>query len=296
MKVISRLSLWRTRHGKTSRAYGPVFSLLLLGPLAALLLGFFFYPVGRLLATSVWDPSFTLAHYERLYSEPLYLGIMLRTLRIAFLVTAIGLVLGYPAAFLLAGLHGWKLTLAAACVLVPLWTSTLVRSYAWTVLLQRNGLLNRWLLRAGIIDAPLEVMYTEVAVLIAMAHVLLPYMILPIFSALRRIPKDLILAAEGMGAGHSATFRYVVLPLSIPGLATGSVIVFILALGFFITPALLGGPRTLMISTLISQQATELLNWPFTGAISAVLLAVTVGLVLVFHRALRLGRVIADEA
>lgn len=286
----------RQLRADSARRYGRGVSGLLVMPLVTLLITVFFYPIGRLIVASLWDPGFTLEHYRHLYEEPLYLAIMLRTLRIALLTTVVGLVLGYPVALFMSKCRGLALVLVAACVLVPLWTSTLVRSYAWTVLLQRNGILNTWLRRLGIIDAPLNLMYTEGAVLIAMTHVLLPFMIMPIFSSLRRIPRDLTLAAESLGAGRPAVFRHVVLPLSLPGLAAGSVLVFILSLGFFITPALLGGPRTLMISTLISQQATELLNWPFTGALSALLLAVTVGLVLLFNRVLGLHRAIADEA
>ncbi len=280
----------------SARTYGPAASALLLAPLCLLLAGVFAYPIGRLLATSLWSPDFTVAHYARLVSEPLYLTILLRTLRIAALVTIAALVLGYPLAVLMARFEGWRATVVAACVLIPLWTSVLVRSYAWTVLLQRNGLVNTALRRLGLVDEPLQLLYTEGAVLVAMTHVLLPFMVLPLYSTLRRLPAELPRAAQILGASPVATFRYVVWPLSLPGVAAGCVIVFILALGFFITPALVGGPRTLMVATLIGQQATELLNWPFAGALAGVLLLVTVLLVLVFNRALRLGRVIDDAA
>lgn len=278
------------------RRYGPVGSLALLAPMAVLLAVVFIYPIADLLAASVWDPDFTLAHYRKLFTEPLYLTVLLRTLRIAFLVTAFALALGYPVAYVMSRVDGWKARALAACVLIPLWTSVLVRSYAWTVLLQRRGIVNTALQRLGVIDEPLPLLYTEGAVLLAMTHVLLPFIILPIYSTLRRIPADLTRAAQNLGAGGAATFRHVVLPLSLPGVAAGCVIVFILALGFFITPALVGGPRTLMISTLIGQQATELLNWPFAGALAAVLLGVTLALVLAFNRALRVHRVVEDGA
>ena len=155
-----------------------------------------------------------------------------------------------------------------ACVLMPLWTSVLVRSYAWIVLLQRNGIVNNALLDLGVDHQPLRMLYTEGAVIIAMTHVLLPFMILPIYSALRSIPPDLDAAALNLGAGTGAAFFAVTLPLSLPGVFAGSLMIFMLALGFYVTPALVGGPRTLMIATLIGQQATELLNWPFAGALS----------------------------
>lgn len=286
----------RLQRSSGGRYYGPFTSILLLAPLGTLLVGAFFYPIAKLLATSLWDPGPTLAHYERLFAEPLYLTILIRTLRIALLVSLLALALGYPLAYLMAQLRGWRATLVTACVLIPLWTSVLVRSYAWTVLLQRNGVINSLLRGAGLIDEPLQLLYTEGAVLLAMTHVLLPFMVLPIYGTLRRIPTDLTRAAQNLGASTTATFRHIILPLSLPGLAAGTVIVFILGLGFFVTPALVGGPRTLMISTLISQQATELLNWPFAGALAGVLLAVTLVLVLVFNRALGLGRAVHDAA
>ncbi len=276
----------------SARTYGVPASLLLMLPLGIMLALFFLWPIGSLLATSVWDPTITLVHYRKLVDDSLYFAILLRTLRIALLVAIFTLVLGYPLAYLMAQLTGWRASLIVACVLIPLWTSVLVRSYAWAVLLQRNGIVNVVLERLGLIDEPLQLLYTEGAVLLAMTHVLLPFMVLPLYSTLRRIPPDLPRAARNLGAGALATFRHVTLPLSLPGVAAGSVIVFILSLGFFITPALVGGPRTLMISTLISQQATELLNWPFAGALSGVLLLVTLILVLVFNRALRISRVV----
>jgi mannopine transport system permease protein len=256
-----------------------------------LLGGFFLYPLLKLLAGSVWTPELSFKHYERLLGEPLYLLILGRTLWIAFVVSILALLLGYPVALVMARLGGWRAGLVAACVLVPLWTSALVRSYAWVVLLQRNGIVNDVLLRLGFIEQPLRMIYTEGALLVAMTHVLLPFMVLPIYGALRSIPPDLARAAENLGAGGWATFRHVTFPLSLPGVFAGVLMVFILSLGFYITPALVGGPRTLMIATLIGQQMTELLNWPFAGALAATLLGLTLVLVMMFRRVLRLDQV-----
>jgi mannopine transport system permease protein len=181
--------------------------------------------------------------------------------------------------------------LVAACVLIPLWTSVLVRSYAWIVLLQRTGIVNNTLLSLGLIDQPLRLIYTEGAVIVAMTHVLLPYMILPIFSALRSIPPELDRAARNLGAGPWTSFITVTLPLSLPGVYAGAIMVFILSLGFYVTPALVGGPQNLTIATLIGQQTTDLLNWPFAGALAGLLLAVTLGLVAIFRRVLSFGRI-----
>lgn len=270
-------------------------AVMLLAPLALLLGWAFFLPIGRLLLTSVTDPQLNFDNYLRIWNEPLYLTVIWRTIWIAFLTTAIGLVLGYPVAALMARSRGWVAVLATVCVLIPLWTSVLVRSYAWIVLLERRGLINEILLKLGVIDAPLRMLYTDGAVLIAMAHVLLPFMVLPIYSSLQAIPRDLPMAAANLGAGRVRTFVAVVFPLSLPGVFAGCLIVFVMSLGFYVTPALLGGPQTLMIATLIGQQASELLNWPFAGAISLVLLVLSLGITLAFKRVLNLQRVMAND-
>ncbi|MCM8735349.1 ABC transporter permease [Azospirillum sp. A1-3] len=272
------------------RRFPAPLSLLLVSPLVIGLCVAFILPVGRLLAVSVWNPDFTLAEFVNITESPLYLRILGRTFLLGGVVTVLTLVLAYPVAFLMARLSGWRLAVATACVLVPLWTSVLVRSYAWIIILQRNGLLNSVLMGLGLTDAPLPLLYNELSVTIAMTHVLLPYMILPIWAALRTIPRDLPLAAQSLGANATRVFFLVVLPLSLPGVASGVLMVFILSLGFYVTPALVGGPETLMVATLIGQQTTELLNWPFAGALAALLLGITLLLVTVFNRFLGLDK------
>jgi mannopine transport system permease protein len=279
----------RWRQARAGR-WSPLTAALLLLPMMALLAGFFLYPLIKLLAGSVWTPTFTLQHYERLWNESLYLLILGRTLWIAFVVSILALLLGYPVALVMARLGGWRAAVVAACVLIPLWTSALVRSYAWVVLLQRNGIVNDALMRLGVIEQPLRLIYTEGALLVAMTHVLLPFMVLPIYGVLRGIPPDLSRAAANLGAGSFATFRHVTFPLSLPGVFAGALMVFILSIGFYITPALVGGPRTLMIATLIGQQMTELMNWPFAGALATTLLALTLVLVTAFRRVLKLDQ------
>jgi ABC-type spermidine/putrescine transport system permease subunit I len=156
-----------------------------------------------------------------------------------------------------------------------LWTSVLVRTYAWMVLLGRNGVFNRWLIDAGIIADPLPLLHNFTGVLIGMVHVLLPYMVLPIYGAVRRLDPAVVAAAEGLGASNWRIFWRIHLPLTLNGIFAGSVLVFVLSLGFFITPALLGGGRVIMIAVLIEQEVRQTLNWPFAAALSAVLLAFT---------------------
>jgi mannopine transport system permease protein len=270
-------------------------TLLLIAPLVLLLSWAFFLPIGRLLLTSVTLPQPGLQNYRRLVEEPLFLQVILRTLWIALGCTLAALLLGYPVAALMARPGRLLPKIVAACVLVPMWTSALVRSYAWIALIGRRGIVNTALMDTGLIAQPLTMLYTSGAVLVGMTHILLPFMVLPIFSALRSLSADLPNAAANLGAGRVYTFLTIILPLSLPGVFAGCLLVFVMSLGFYITPALLGGPRTLMIATLISQQATELLDWPFAGAISTVLLVLSLGTMLVFKRVLRLDRVVAHD-
>ncbi|MGV6873953.1 ABC transporter permease [Pseudochelatococcus sp. B33] len=274
----------------SARTYSTALSLALITPLLLLLAFGFLYPVGRLIAGSFGDTTSTFANYERIVAEPLYLTILWRTFEIAFVVTVATFLLGYPVAYAMARLKGRLAVLVAACVLISLWTSVLVRSYAWIVLLQRNGIVNNALMETGIIATPLRLIYTEGAVMMAMTHILLPFMILPLYGALRTIPEEFLRAARNLGAGAATTFFKVTLPLSLPGVFAGSLMTFILALGFYVTPALVGGPRTLMMATLIGQQATELLDWPFAGALAAVLLVSTLVIALVFRKALSFNK------
>lgn len=217
--------------------------------------------------------------------EPLYLEVMLRTGKVALVVMTASFLLGYPIAYVMARIKGRLATVVMTCVLIALWSPVLVRSYAFVVLLQRNGVINRLVADTGITETGFRLLYTEGAVMLAMTHVLMPFMILPIFAALRSIPLDYAQAARNLGAGPVTAFVRVTLPLSLPGVFAGCVMCFILALGFYVTPALVGGPGTLMTATLIGQQVTVLLDWPFAAALATVLLLLTLLLVLVFRRA-----------
>jgi mannopine transport system permease protein len=275
----------------SARQYSPGFSLALTAPLLLLLIFSFLYPVGRLLWMSVATPDgFTAEHYLRIWNQPLYLNILWRTIQLAFAVTVASLLLAYPVAYAMTLVKNRWAAVITACVMIPLWTSVLVRSYAWIVLLQRNGIINNLLRDSGVINDPLHMIYTEGSVMIAMTHSLLPFMILPIYSALNTIPPELAKAARNLGAGPVQAFFRVTLPLSLPGVYAGSLMTFILALGFYITPALVGGPQTLTMATLIGQQATDLLNWPFAAALSGVLLAATLLLVAIFRKTLSLNK------
>ena len=242
-------------------------------PALVLLLVFFLFPVVRMLGFSVEAGSFEW--YAKALGEGLYIGVFWNTFEIALLVTGICLLLGYPLGFLIATTTPAWATAGFIFVLLPLWTSILVRTYAWMVLLGRNGVFNRWLIDAGIITDPLPLLHNFTGVLIGMVHVLLPYMVLPIYGAVRRLDPAVVAAAEGLGASNWRIFWRIHLPLTLNGIFAGCVLVFVLSLGFFITPALLGGGRVIMIAVLIEQEVRQTLNWPFAAALSAVLLAFT---------------------
>jgi ABC-type spermidine/putrescine transport system permease subunit I len=197
------------------------------------------------------------------------------TFEIAALVTFFCLLLGYPLGFLIATTTPLWATVGFVFVLLPLWTSVLVRTYAWMVLLGRNGVINRALVDAGITAEPIPLLHNFTGVLIGMVHVMLPYMVLLIYGAVRRLDPSIVAAAAGLGASSWRIFWRIYVPLTMNGIFAGCVIVFVLSLGFFITPALLGGGRVIMIAVLIEQQVRETLNWQFAAALSAVLLTAT---------------------
>ena len=273
--------------------YSLLQSLLLAAPLIILLSVFFFYPLISLFPESlIADGKFSLEHYRHFFRTPLYGFILVRTIRIAAYVTVICFLLGYPVAYFLASLKSRKVSnLLMICVLLPFFTSILVRSYAWIVIFQTKGLINSLFLTLGIIERPLSILYTEMAVIIGMVHIMLPFMILPVYSVLKNLDRNLLRAARNLGASAIKAFVRITFPLSLPGVGAGVMFTFILSLGFFITPALLGGPKTLMISTLIEQQINRLLNWEFASAISVILLITTVIVVAVFDRIVGLDKI-----
>jgi ABC-type spermidine/putrescine transport system permease subunit I len=242
-------------------------------PALLLLMLLFVLPLGRLFALSLEGGSLTW--YEKALTGGLYTTILLRTFEIAAIVTLSCLVIGYPVAFLLATTTPMWRALGFAFVMLPLWTSVLVRTYAWMVLLGRNGIINRALIDSGLMDQPLPMLNSKMAVILGMVHVMLPFMILPIYSAVTRIDPDLPKAARGLGASALRIVTTIYLPLTLRGIVAGVTLVFVVSLGFYITPALLGGGKVLMFAMVIEQQVREFLAWNFAGALSVILLAVT---------------------
>lgn len=219
-------------------------------------------------------PTWEVTHYRSFLTDPFFLDILARSLQMSLYVTFWCLVLGFPFAYALSRLRGWKRAVLYFVVLVPLLTSAVVRTFGWMILLSNNGFINKTLLAIGLVESPIPMMYRMTGIVIALVQVLLPFMILALDAALLNIDRQLYDAARNLGAGATRIFFQVTLPLSLPGIASGSILVFTLAISAFVTPSLIGGPRIPVMATLIYQQGIALLNWPFGAAISFVLLIV----------------------
>jgi ABC-type spermidine/putrescine transport system permease subunit I len=245
---------------------------------------FFIVPMTTLLVRSVTDPAIGLGNYHRVFFTGPYLRVLWLTLETATIVAILCLLLAYPFAFVMTRTRGSLLRIMGAVVLVPLWTSVVIRSYGWMVVFQRRGILNQALVATGLSDDAITFIPGSLAVHVGMVHIMLPFMILPLAASMRAIDQSLLSAASVMGATPTQGFLRIFLPLSLPGVAAGCALVFMMSLGFFITPALLGGPRHMMAAVLIEQQANALLDWGLASALSAVLLVVTTAIYLVYVR------------
>ena len=262
---------WRARPG-----------LMILG--AVVFLGaIYLLPMLTLIGWAFRDPKggITIAQATRLVSEGAYHTAFITTFRTAIITTLVCALLGYPLAYLMATTSPRARTLLIAGVIIPFWTSVLARSLAWIILLGKRGIINEWLLASGLLSAPLPFLFNSLGVQIGMVHVLLPFMVLPIWAVLMRLDQALPSAARSLGASPARAFIHVVLPLSLPGLVAGCVLVFMLAIGFYITPALLGGDRDITIASLIEMMVRDLLDWPFAAMLSLSLM-VSVGAVFAF--------------
>lgn len=237
------------------------------------------------------DGGFSLAYYQRLIEQPSYGRIFRTTFEISALTTAISVALGYPLAYVLSQLPPRVANLCMIGVLMPFWTSVLVRTYAWLVLLQRHGVINSWGIKLGLWDEPLTLVYNFGGTLIGMVHIMLPFLILPVYGSMRAIDRDYLRAAANLGASPTRTFWQVFLPLSLPGLFAGALIVFILCLGFYVTPAVLGGGKVIMVANRVADDIQIFFNWGPASALGAVLLVLTMLILGAASRLARLERI-----
>ncbi len=247
-----------------------------------------FVPVGWLFWLSLFDAqgALTAGNYLRLIEQPSYFKTLMMTFKVSIIVTVVCLLLGYPLAYLLSQLPRRVSGILIISVILPFWTSVLVRTYAWLVILQRRGLVNEWLQGLGIIDEPLQLAHNFTGVIVGMSHVMLPFLVLPLYASMKAIDRDYLRASLNLGASPTRTFWQVFFPLSLPGLSAGLVLTFVLCLGFFVTPALMGGGKVFMWSMRIEQTSRLYSNWGAASAMGVVLLVLTLGILWAFYKLL----------
>ncbi|MGA9867343.1 MAG: ABC transporter permease [Acetobacteraceae bacterium] len=241
------------------------------------------------------DGHMSLINYQRLISQPSYARIFLATFEISALTTAICVLLGYPLAYVLSQLPPRLANLCMIGVLMPFWTSILVRTYAWLVLLQRHGLINDWGIRLGLWNQPLTLVHNFGGTLIGLVHIMLPFLILPVYASMRAIDRVYLKAAANLGASPVHVFWRVFFPLSLPGLLAGMLIVFILCLGSYVTPEMLGGGRVIMVANAIATDIQLFFNWGAASALGVVLLVLTSAILYAASRLIRLNRIFGGD-
>lgn len=245
----------------------------LLVPVLLFLAVFFVYPLVRLLAVSLPDGDFQ--YYEKIFTTPVFLRVIGETFKMSLLIMALTVLIAYPYAYAMANAGRRVVLLLTVALLIPFWVSLLLRSFSWVVLLQNSGLVNDVLIWLGLIERPMRLIRTPTGVAIGMVHVLLPYAVLPLYTILKKIDMRLIEASSICGASWLRGFWRIYLPLSLPGVAAAAILTFTLSLGFYITPALLGSPRDMMIAQMIAGQIQEQLNFGLGAALAVVLMGLT---------------------
>jgi len=250
----------------------------------------FVVPLLGILATALHLPELSLAAFRDVLTSSLYRKVIFNTFEISFLSTVLAAIVGYPIAYLINGSGSRTKTALYLLVMLSFWVSMIVRSFAWITILSREGVVAFLFESIGISGATDGLLYAKFSVVVGMANVLLPFMIFPILGSMDSIDENLPKAAETLGARGHQVFTRVFFPLSLPGLAAGCLLVFVLSLGFYITPTLLGGPDSVMVSQLISREVNETLNWPIAAAVSTLLLVTTFGGVAVFNKVVGIDR------
>lgn len=263
--------------------------VLLLVP-AALMAALYMVPVANVLALSFTTPTLGLSNYVEMASNPAVLRVVITTLRICFVTTAVSLAIGYVVAYALVTSSNRQRRVLLIAIVASFWVSALIRAFAWVAILQPHGLLNDGLMAIGLIHRPLELVRNEIGVIIGMVHYMLPYAILPLFASMQGIDVKLMPAARTLGASRLFAFWHVFFPLSVPGLFGAGLLVLIFSLGFYVTPTILGGGKTMMIAEFISVQISETLRWGLAAALSSTLLAAVLVLTVILMRFVDVGR------
>ena len=238
------------------------------------------------------DGNFSLEHYQRMLDSKSYARIFFTTFKVSLLTTVICVFIGYPLAYFLSQLPARVANICMLSVLLPFWTSLLVRTYSWLVLLQRKGIINQVGMNMGFWDEPLKLVHNLSGTLIGMVHIMLPFLILPLYASMKSIPQDYMKASSNLGATPTQSFWQVFFPLSMPGLMAGSLIVFILSLGFFVTPAILGGGKVIMVAMQITSNIELFFDWGAASALGVVLLVMTFAVLFIASKLMRLDNVL----
>jgi putative spermidine/putrescine transport system permease protein len=272
-----------------SRDVNRVYWLIVL-PALVMLLVLYFVPLGDVLLTSVREPKVGFGNYGLLFTSPSVQKTLMTTARIAAITTVFALLLGYAVAYAMRAATTRRQRLMLFCVLLPFWISVLVRSFAWLTILGPQGPINAALMGLGLTDEPVQLARNELGVLIAMVHVMLPYAILTLYANMRGIDAGLVSAARSLGASRFQAFRMVFLPLTRPGLIGAGSLVFILSLGFFVTPAILGGGRVLMVAQYTALQINETVRWGLGTMLAATLMIAVLGTLWALSRVIDVKR------
>lgn len=271
-RLKNHFSVFAQRHG----------TLVLLILPALFLLLFLLFPVADLLSKCAYNQQgFTLEYFQRYFSKDLYIRVLLNTFLLCLIISALCLVMGYPVAYVINRAGKKMRLLIMSLVQIPFWTSLLVRTYAWTVMLQSQGVVNGVLMKTGLIQEPIQMYHNSAGVIIGMTHIMLPFMIFSLTAVMEQIDGNLITASKNLGAGNVHTFFRIFFPLSMPGVVSGFSLVFLNSIGYYIVPTLLGGEKDTMISQLIRIQISKTLDWNFAAAISVILIMATIMVMLV---------------
>ena len=272
--------------------------LVLIGPACLWLVLFFLIPLLLVMRLSFFGfspvggmiPALQLGNYWKIFTDEYFVNIFVRTFRMSLLVTLFTLLLGYPEAYYLTRIRGRAKAVVLVAVLSPLIVSAITRTFGWFILLSPTGLVNGALMALRVTDTPVKLIYSETGIVIGLTHVLVPFMVLSIYASLQRRNAALVPAAHTLGAGPVRAFLAITLPLSLPGIVAGSVVVFTLSMSAFVTPAILGGTRVRVVAYLIYEEFLLSLNWPFGAALALLLVAITMLVVVGYNRWLERGR------
>ena len=283
-RVSAAVSVSSTQEGAAPRRASKWIGFCFIAPLLAFLTLVYVVPFLGVAQWSVTLPKLGLGQYERLAADPLVLSVFLRTFRICAIVTAVSVAAAYAIAYVWVRGTRLQRRLTELCILIPFWISVLTRAFGWLALLSNRGLVNSWLQSAGLIDSPLQLARNEFGVILGMTHVLIPFAVFPLGSAMRSVDERVLLAARGLGASRLRIFWQVFLPMTASGVIGAALIVFVFTLGFFVTPAILGGGRSIMVAELVYLRMFQSPDWGLGAAVSVVLVLIVGALMAALFR------------